>query len=404
MAAPMPRKPRQRESNKRPKPTKPAASRKLLPTAAVCLALAVVTLFAFRNVRSNDFVQYDDDFNIQNNPQLHQGITPQSIHWAFTTFFSANWHPLTWLTHMADWSLYGENPGPQHLTSLYLHAANSILLFLALFYMTGFRARSAIVAFLGLGQTTLAYNRAGEMNGAFQLASYNRARVFHGGLQLGAYNRTDEDFTGLARIGLFDHARGDFSGLVQVGIVSATGPEIFGDGARHRFAGIAQIGAASVVDGSFYGVAQVGAVSLALDSFNGVVQVGALGAVAKHFRGFAQVGALTVATESGRGAQIGAVAVSSEDHEGVQLGVLGNYARGIDGAQVGLVNLAHHVKGVQVGLFNHAKTLRGLQIGLVNHADDGVLPWSAILNMGFGDGDGGGSDDVDENRRAAMRD
>jgi protein O-mannosyl-transferase len=145
----MPRKSRQRATNlKRPKPTKPAASRKWLQTAAVCLALAVVTLFAFRNVRNNDFVQYDDDFNIQNNPQLHQGFTPQSIHWAFTTFFSANWHPLTWLTHMADWSLYGDDPGPQHLTSVYLHAANSILLFLALFYMTSLRGRSAVVAFL----------------------------------------------------------------------------------------------------------------------------------------------------------------------------------------------------------------------------------------------------------------
>ena len=145
----MPKKRRQRESNiNRPKPAKSLATRKQLQTAAICLLLAVVTIFAFRGVRNNNFVQYDDDFNIQNNQQLHQGLTPQSIHWAFTTFFAANWHPLTWLSHMVDCDLYGEDPGGQHMTSVYLHAANSILLFLALLYMTGYLGRSAIVAFL----------------------------------------------------------------------------------------------------------------------------------------------------------------------------------------------------------------------------------------------------------------
>jgi hypothetical protein len=56
------------------------------------------------------------------------------------------------------------------------------------------------------------------------------------------------------------------------------------------------------------------------------------------------------------------------------------------------VNLANDVKGVQVGVFNHARSLRGLQIGLANHAEDGVLPWTTILNFGFGDGDGGETD------------
>ncbi|MEM9695531.1 MAG: hypothetical protein AAGA56_23505, partial [Myxococcota bacterium] len=50
-----------------------------------------------------------------------------------------------------------------------------------------------------------------------------------------------------------------------------------------------------------------------------------------------------------------------------------------------VVNVAERVRGVQIGLYNHAQSLRGLQIGLVNHARDGVLQWSALLNMGFDD-------------------
>ncbi|HMR07464.1 MAG TPA: hypothetical protein PKA88_16900, partial [Polyangiaceae bacterium] len=72
-------------------------------------------------------------------------------------------------------------------------------------------------------------------------------------------------------------------------------------------------------------------------------------------------------------------------HRGLQLGVAANYAESVHGAQIGIANIADEAKGVQIGLFNHAKRLRGVQIGLVNHAEDGVLPWTAIINMGFGD-------------------
>ena len=95
-------------------------------------------------------------------------------------------------------------------------------------------------------------------------------------------------------------------------------------------------------------------------------------------------GVLTV-SERSYGAQIGAGALAFEGHRGLQLGVAANYAKSIHGAQIGLANIAEEAKGVQIGLFNHAKRLRGVQIGLVNHAEDGVLPWTAIINMGFGD-------------------
>ncbi len=152
----MSKKSRQRKSdNKRP-PQAPAgknntiapASHKPWQIAAVCVVLAVVTVVSYRGVRSNDFLTSDDPGYVTENRQVHQGVTMQSIAWAFTTYKMGNWHPLTWISHMVDWSMYGKNPAGHHMTNLCLHAANAILLFLLLLYMTGYLGRSAMVAFL----------------------------------------------------------------------------------------------------------------------------------------------------------------------------------------------------------------------------------------------------------------
>jgi tetratricopeptide (TPR) repeat protein len=82
------------------------------------------------------------------NRNVQRGLTIESIGWAFTSYYAGNWHPLTWISHMIDWSLYGRNPAGYHVTNLCLHAANAILLFLFLLYLTGYLARSAMVAFL----------------------------------------------------------------------------------------------------------------------------------------------------------------------------------------------------------------------------------------------------------------
>jgi Tfp pilus assembly protein PilF len=116
--------------------------------AAICVVLAAATLFSFRGVRNNDFFTLDDDLYVVQNRQVQQGVTAQSIEWAFTTFRAGHWHPLTWISHMVDWKLYGANPRGHHLTNLFLHTANAILLFLLLLYMTGSLWRSAMVAFL----------------------------------------------------------------------------------------------------------------------------------------------------------------------------------------------------------------------------------------------------------------
>ncbi|MGA3264177.1 MAG: tetratricopeptide repeat protein [Terracidiphilus sp.] len=152
----MAKKSRQRKSQGKRPPEAPVektvpislATHKPWQIVAVCIVLAVVTVVAFRGVRSNDFLLYDDNGYVSSNLRVQQGLTMQSIAWAFTSFDVANWHPLTWISHMVDWKLYGENPAGHHITNVCLHAASSVLLFLLLLYTTGYLGRSAMVALL----------------------------------------------------------------------------------------------------------------------------------------------------------------------------------------------------------------------------------------------------------------
>jgi len=76
------------------------------------------------------------------------GFTLEGFFWAFTTKQAGNWHPLTWLSHMLDCQLFGPSAGAHHLVNLFFHLANTVLLFLALQWMTEARWRSAFVAAL----------------------------------------------------------------------------------------------------------------------------------------------------------------------------------------------------------------------------------------------------------------
>jgi tetratricopeptide (TPR) repeat protein len=117
-------------------------------TLVICLALIVITLSLFMPVRNHQFVDYDDDTYVTNNPHVATGITGANIIWAFTTTSEANWHPLTWLSHMADVEIYALNPRGHHLTNIFIHAASTALLFLLLFRITGATWRSCFVALL----------------------------------------------------------------------------------------------------------------------------------------------------------------------------------------------------------------------------------------------------------------
>jgi tetratricopeptide (TPR) repeat protein len=112
----------------------------------VGLLLGAAVLAAFWPALRCDFVAFDDPDYVTENTDIQHGLNWRSVQWAFTTGHGANWHPLTWLSHIIDWQLYGPEPAGHHLTSLLLHAANVVLLFLLLNQMTGALWRSAWVA------------------------------------------------------------------------------------------------------------------------------------------------------------------------------------------------------------------------------------------------------------------
>jgi tetratricopeptide (TPR) repeat protein len=114
----------------------------------LCLALAILTFSIYIQILDFDFVNYDDDDYVYDNSQVKGGLTYHAILWALTTDSASNWHPLTWMSHMADVSLFGMNPGLHHLTNLVLHIINSLLLFLVFRNMTGKLWQSACVAAL----------------------------------------------------------------------------------------------------------------------------------------------------------------------------------------------------------------------------------------------------------------
>jgi len=108
--------------------------------------LALVTFIAFEPVRKNEFINYDDDEYITENPNIVSGLTFQSFIWAFTTFYASNWHPVTWLSHTLDCQLFGIDPTWHHLTNLFFHVANTLLLFYIFRRMTAAIWPGAFVA------------------------------------------------------------------------------------------------------------------------------------------------------------------------------------------------------------------------------------------------------------------
>jgi tetratricopeptide (TPR) repeat protein len=112
----------------------------------VCIVLAVMAWVVFGQTLGFDFVDFDDNSYIYENPIVPKGLTFPGILWAFTHVWASNWHPLTWLSHMLDCQFYGLNAGGHHLTNVLLHMATVILLFLTLRQMTGCLWRSAFVA------------------------------------------------------------------------------------------------------------------------------------------------------------------------------------------------------------------------------------------------------------------
>lgn len=110
------------------------------------MVLVLATYATFRHVIYCDFITFDDDFYVYENVHVQDGLTLSGLRWAFTTGHAANWHPVTWLTHMLDCDLYGLQPGGHHFTNLVIHIINALLLFLWLRSMTGSLWKSAFIA------------------------------------------------------------------------------------------------------------------------------------------------------------------------------------------------------------------------------------------------------------------
>jgi protein O-mannosyl-transferase len=112
----------------------------------VCLLLGAAVLFAFWPALRCNFVYFDDQDYVVFNKNVQHGLNWQSIKWALTSAHAANWHPLTWVSHILDVQVYGLEPAGHHMTSLLLHLVNAVLLFLLLNGLTGALWRSAFVA------------------------------------------------------------------------------------------------------------------------------------------------------------------------------------------------------------------------------------------------------------------
>ena len=116
--------------------------------ATLGVALVAITFVAFSGVLESQFVNYDDEVYVTGNAHVLSGLSVATARWAFTTTEGANWHPLTWLSHLLDVTCYGLDAGKHHLSSLLFHAANTVLLFLLLARMTGALWRPAFAACL----------------------------------------------------------------------------------------------------------------------------------------------------------------------------------------------------------------------------------------------------------------
>ncbi|MFC1895508.1 tetratricopeptide repeat protein [Thermodesulfobacteriota bacterium] len=114
----------------------------------VCLFLIASTFCVYWQITESEFVYFDDGAYVADNPHVKAGLTLEGVVWAFTAVRAGMYHPLTWLTHMLDCQIFGMNAGLHHLTNLFLHIANSLLLFLVLRRMTGALWRSSCVAAL----------------------------------------------------------------------------------------------------------------------------------------------------------------------------------------------------------------------------------------------------------------
>ena len=114
----------------------------------VCVFLVLAVLAVFGQTAHFGFVNFDDSLYVYENAKVSSGLSMPGIGWAFTHVDCSLYHPLTIISLMLDYQLHGLRAGGYHLTSVFIHAASVVLLFLVLRQMTGALWRSAFAAAL----------------------------------------------------------------------------------------------------------------------------------------------------------------------------------------------------------------------------------------------------------------
>ena len=127
---------------------KKAVQRRGLSDRTIGLLLFSAALVFYSQVYNYAFISFDDKSGLLENPHVCYGFSWSGIAWAFTSAYAANWFPLTWLSHMLDFQLFGWDAGWHHLTNAVIHAVSSALLFALMKRMTGRLWESAFVAFV----------------------------------------------------------------------------------------------------------------------------------------------------------------------------------------------------------------------------------------------------------------
>lgn len=110
--------------------------------------LILITICIYWQTGTHGFYAYDDVGYVAINDMVLKGITAEGVAWTFSSFYAANWHPVTWLSHMLDIQLFGINASGHHLVNVFFHVLNTSLVFLVLFKLTSALWRSFAVALL----------------------------------------------------------------------------------------------------------------------------------------------------------------------------------------------------------------------------------------------------------------
>ncbi len=107
-------------------------TQKILIKSCLVLILVLTISLLLKSAMHFDYLNFDDDHYVTNNSHVNTGLSLQNFYWAFTNFEAGHWHPLTWLSHQLDVSLFGLQPAPSHVLNILLHCLNALLVFLLL--------------------------------------------------------------------------------------------------------------------------------------------------------------------------------------------------------------------------------------------------------------------------------